>query len=1063
MSDNAKYPSVNPKLDLPALEARILQRWEEQNTFKESISSRDPENEYVFYDGPPFANGMPHHGHLLTGFVKDVVPRFQTMRGQRVDRRFGWDCHGLPAEMASEKDLEVSGRRAITEYGIDKFNEHCRSSVLKYTKEWEQTVSRQARWVDFENDYKTMDLSYMESVIWAFKQLWDKGLVYQANRVMPYSWAAETPLSNFEIRLDDATRPKQDPALTVGFQLIEEVEQETEDQTPTWVLAWTTTPWTLPSNLALAVGPDIEYSLVEIKDPQTAMGRVLIATAALEKYGRELGDYAVISTHLGSELADRNYRPMLNYFEGHENAFKIIAADFVDTSDGTGIVHMAPGFGEDDQTVCQNAGIDLVVPVDDEGKFTAEVTDWAGLNVFDANPKIITHLKELGVVLRHETYDHNYPHCWRTDEPIIYRALPSWYVKVTDIRDRMIELNQQINWVPDHVRDGRFGKWLEGARDWSISRNRFWGAPIPVWQSDNPQYPRTDVYGSLDEIEADFGVRPTDLHRPYVDELVRPNPDDPTGQSMMRRVPEVFDCWFESGSMPFAQVHYPFENKDWFDSHFPADFIVEYINQTRGWFYTLHVLATALFDRPPFLNVICHGVVLAEDGAKMSKKLQNYTPPEEVFEKIGADALRWYMMSSSILRGGDLRLSDREIRDATRLIINPIWNTYSFFTLYANADQMTAKFDTSSTELLDRYILAKTREFVASVTNALEEYDLPRATTTASAFIDALNNWYVRRSRGRFWAPANDASYSEDKQAAYNTLYSVLHVCTRALAPLLPMVTEEIYAGLTEGDSVHLQDWPDLELLPVDPTLVAQMDRVREVCSATLNLREDTNIGVRIPLRSLIIAGESAELVADHLDLIADEINVKAVEVSTELEKHATKVLKPNGRVLGPRLGKQMQQILQAARKGDWTLLEDGTVEVAGEVLSGEDFTMQLEPVGEGAIRALPGGDTVVVLDIELDDELISEGLSRQLARSIQDARKTQGLQVTDRIKIQIWGSESLEKRLQPHFEAIAGQILALEFNWSTEGAGEISDSQNSTQETTISDETVTFEIQVSA
>ncbi len=1026
------YPTVDPKLDLPALEERMLAQWQDEDAFATSVESRPASDEYVFYDGPPFANGLPHHGHLLTGYIKDVIPRYQTMRGKRVERRFGWDCHGLPAEMGAEQELDVSGRRAITEYGIAEFNEYCRSAVLRYTSEWERYVTRQARWVDFNNDYKTMDLSYMESVIWAFKQLWDKGLVYRANRVMPYSWGAETPLSNFEIRLDDATRPRQDPAITVGFELSPvDGDPSVEEHGPMRLLAWTTTPWTLPSNLALAVGPEIDYSIVKTE----AGDLVVIGSAAIAKYAKELGEHTVLGTMPGSALIERTYTPIFPYFAGHADSFRVLGADFVDTTEGTGVVHMAPGFGEDDQAVCEAHGISMVVPVDDEGKFTSEVTDWAGTNVFDANPLIITHLKEAGVVVRHETYDHNYPHCWRTDTPIIYRALPSWYVEVTAFRDRMVELNQEINWVPHNVRDGRFGKWLEGARDWSISRNRFWGSPIPIWESDNPEYPRIDVYGSLDEIEADFGVRPTDLHRPYIDELTRPNPDDPTGQSTMRRVPEVFDCWFESGSMPYAQVHYPFENKEWFEDHFPADFIVEYINQTRGWFYTLHVLSTALFDRPPFLNAIGHGVVLAEDGTKLSKKLRNFTDPDEIFNTIGSDALRWYLMASPIVRGGDLRVSDREIRDVTRLIINPVWNAYSFFTLYANADGITAEFDTSSTDVLDRYILAKTREFVDSVTEAMDSYDLPGATATAQAFTDALNNWYIRRSRSRFWAPAAESDPA-DKQAAYNTLYSVLVTMSRALAPLLPMVTDEIHRGLAGGDSVHLADWPDAQQLPADPELVENMDRVRDVCSASLNLREDHGIGVRIPMADLTIAGRDTDALAPFTDLVRDEINVKQVTLSDDLDAFATRTLKPNGRVLGPRLGKQMQAVLGAARNGEWSPNDDGSVDVAGETLTGDEFEIALEPNGDGAVGGLSGGDAVVVLDLELTPELINEGHARQLQRFVQDARKASGLEVTDRIELVLQADDEVQGWLEPHVDHLASQVLATSLTYGDVAEG---------------------------
>jgi isoleucyl-tRNA synthetase len=623
------YPEVPAQASFPELEERALERWRRERTFERSVEQREGgANEYVFYDGPPFANGLPHFGHLLTSYVKDVVPRYQTLRGRRVERRFGWDCHGLPAELEAEKQLGISGRKAIQEYGIDRFNDYCRMSVLRYTEQWQETVTRAGRWVDFQHDYKTMDLSYMESVLWAFKRLWDQGLLYEGTRVLPYSWAAQTPVSNFETRLDDSYRERQDPALTVRFELLPEGGEK-----PTELWAWTTTPWTLPSNLALAVGPELEYAVYE-KDGR----RVILGAACAEKYAKELPGAERVATLAGSALVGRRYRPLFPFFAGTANAFRVLAGAFVDVAEGSGVVHMAPGFGEDDLELCQAAGIPVVVPVDDEGKFTSEVADWAGENVFVANPKIIRALKERGQLVRHDTIMHNYPHCWRTDEPLIYRAMNSWYVKVTAFRERMVELNRQIRWIPGHIRDGLFGNWLEGARDWSISRNRFWGSPIPVWKSDDPRYPRVDVYGSLDELERDFGVRPTDLHRPMVDELVRPNPDDPTGQSMMRRVPEVLDCWFESGSMPYGQVHYPFEHKAEFEAGFPSDFIVEYISQTRGWFYTLVVLGTALFDQAPFKNVICHGVVLAADGRSASLTISGGLQPDTSYSLFTADA-----------------------------------------------------------------------------------------------------------------------------------------------------------------------------------------------------------------------------------------------------------------------------------------------------------------------------------------------------------------------------------------------------------------------------------------
>ena len=1013
------YPEAG-RADFPAIEERVLARWKAEGTFRDSIDARPVDDEFVFFDGPPFANGLPHHGHLLTGYVKDVIPRYRAMRGQRVDRRFGWDCHGLPAEMEAEKELPVSGRADIIEYGIDRFNAQCRESVLRYTGEWEKTVTRQARWVDFEDDYKTMDLSYMESVMWAFKQLWDKGLVYEAFRVMPYSWGAETPLSNFEIRLDDATRPRQDPAITVTFDLV----PVDGDPGPMRIMAWTTTPWTLPSNLALAVGPDVSYSLRQAADGTVSV----LGVEAVERYAAQLEGTTEVGTLLGSDLVGRSFTPMFDFFADRTDAFRILGADFVHASEGTGVVHMAPGFGEDDQTTCEAAGIPIgqVVPVDGLGRFTDQVGPWAGLNVFDANPEIIRHLKEEGRVVRHDTYEHNYPHCWRTDTPIIYKAISSWFVKVTDIRDRLIETNQEINWVPSHVRDGRFGMWLDGARDWSISRNRFWGSPIPVWRSDDPTYPRIDVYGSLDEIERDFGIRPDDLHRPFIDELTRPNPDDPTGRSTMRRVPEVLDCWFESGSMPFAQVHYPFENREWFEEHFPADFIVEYINQTRGWFYTLHVLATALFDRPAFENVICHGILLAEDGTKLSKKLRNYTEPSVIFDNQGSDALRWYLMSSTIVRGGDLRISDSGIDDVVRQVLLPIWNAYGFFTLYANVDGHRATMRSDSGHLLDRYLLAKTSMLVEAVADHMDAYDLPGATQEIQGFIDALNNWYIRRSRDRFWSKST-VTDDADKRDAYDTLYTVLVTFCRVAAPLLPMVSEEIHTALTGGSSVHLADWPDTGDLPSDPALVARMDRLRDVASTTLRLREDHGLRVRLPLSSLIVAGADSESLADLVDLLVDEVNVKSVVLTDDLADHARFVMRPDGSALGPRLGGDVQAVFGAARSGSYELHEDGTATVAGHLLQPDEFTLGVESPEGVTAAALGSGDAVVVLDTEVTEDLAREGLARDVVRQVQQARRDTDLVVTDRIRLVLDGDDALLDAVRVHEDHVAGQVLATE------------------------------------
>jgi isoleucyl-tRNA synthetase len=1035
VSDDAPppYPKVPSRADYPAIERTILERWVADGTFAASVEGRPADDEYVFYDGPPFANGLPHYGHLLTGYVKDVVPRYQTMRGHRVARRFGWDCHGLPAEMAAEKELGIAGRAAITEYGIAKFNDHCRTSVLRYTAEWERYVDRQARWVDFTDDYKTMDLPYMESVMWAFKQLWDKGLIYQAYRVMPYSWGAETPLSNFEIRLDDATRPRQDPAVTVAFDL-DPVEG---DPGPLRLLAWTTTPWTLPSNLALAVGPELDYAVVELDGSCYVLG-----ADTVDHYAAELGGGTTVATLRGSDLVGRTYAPLFPYFADNPASFRVLAGDFIDTTEGTGVVHIAPGFGEDDQRVSEAAGIGLVVPVDEKGRFTAEVPEWAGVNVFEANPDIIRHLKGEGRILRHETYDHNYPHCWRTDTPIIYRAMQSWYVRVTDLTDRLLACNDEINWIPSHVKDGAFGKWLAGARDWSISRNRFWGAAVPVWESDDPAYPRTDVYGSLDEIEADFGVRPDDLHRPTVDELTRPNPDDPTGRSTMRRVSEVLDCWFESGSMPFAQVHYPFENKGWFDDHSPADFIVEYIAQTRGWFYTMHVLSVALFDRPAFLNVSCHGVVLDAEGRKLSKKLRNYPDPEEVMETIGSDALRWYLMASPILRGGDLKIAadGSGISDVVRLVLNPVWNAFHFFTLYANADGYRARFRTDATGVLDRYLLAKTRSLVESATAAYDAYDLAGVCNQVTAYLDALNNWYIRRSRERFWAPGavdRDApGAASDKADAFDTLYTVLVTVSKVVAPLLPMLAEEIHTGLTGERSVHLADWPDPAELPADPALVAAMDEVRAVCSTALGLREDHKLRNRLPLRSLAVAGAGAEAVGPFADLVAQELNVKEVTTSTDRTAYGTEVVRPNPRALGPRLGKDVQGVIRAAKAGDWHRAPDGTVVVGGHELRDGEYELVLEAAADLAAAPVryvdPEGRTVdtglvVALDTTVTPELHAEGATRDLVRLVQQARRDGGLEVTDRISLTLSLPPDQRAMVEANQAQLADSVLATE------------------------------------
>ncbi|RKW20051.1 MAG: isoleucine--tRNA ligase [Corynebacterium sp.] len=996
------------------MEQQVLRYWDIDQTFQASCGNRETSPEYVFYDGPPFANGLPHYGHLLTGYVKDIIPRYKTMRGYKVARVFGWDCHGLPAELEAEKQLGIKDKGQIEAMGLEKFNEYCAQSVLQYTEEWKAYVTRQARWVDFDNGYKTMDLDFMESVMWAFKTLYDNGLIYQGFRVLPYSWAEHTPLSNQETRLDDSYKMRQDPAVTVTMPLV-----DTPDHPLGAALAgvnaliWTTTPWTLPSNLAIAVNPDVTYAVVRAADGE----RYLLAENLVAGYAKELGDYEIEHTYVGQELAGLGYQPPYDFFLDEPNAFRILVADYVTTEDGTGVVHQAPAFGEDDMLTCQQAGIGVVIPVDMDGKFTSLVPPYEGMLVFDANKDIIRDLKAAGRILRHQTIEHSYPHSWRSGQPLIYMALPSWFVAVTKFRDRMVELNHDlIEWMPEHIRDGQFGKWLEGARDWNISRNRYWGSPIPVWVSDSEEYPRVDVYGSLDELERDFGVRPASLHRPYIDELTRPNPDDPTGKSTMRRVPEVLDCWFESGSMPFAQKHYPFENKEWFDDHSPADFIVEYSGQSRGWFYTLHVLATALFDRPAFKKVVAHGIVLGDDGLKMSKSKGNYPNVNEVFDRDGSDAMRWFLMSSPILRGGNLIVTEQGIREGVRQALLPMWNAYSFLKLYSATP---ARIATDSTDILDRYILAKLHNLVAGVTDALDDTDIARACDEVRWFCDVLTNWYVRRSRQRFWE--GDEAHPE----AFNTLYTVLEALTRVTAPLLPMLSEVIWRGLTGERSVHLADFPAADDFPADNDLVTAMDSMRGVCSATNSIRKAHKLRNRLPLPKLTVAMANSQQLATFADIIRSEVNVKELSLTDDVDSIGTFEVVVNAKIAGPRLGKDVQKAIKAVKAGNYERTDHGTVIADGVELQPDEFTERLVAADPTATAQIDGVDGLVLLDTHVTEELEAEGWAADVIRGLQDARKLMDLEVSDRITVTLGVPAEKEQWALRHADTIAGEVLA--------------------------------------
>jgi isoleucyl-tRNA synthetase len=1055
--------------NFPAIEEGVLAYWASDDTFLASVENREGAEEWVFYDGPPFANGLPHYGHLLTGYAKDLFPRFQTMRGKQVHRRFGWDTHGLPAELEAMRQLGITEKSQIEEMGIAAFNAKARESVLRYTGEWQQYVTRQARWVDFENDYKTLDVDFMESVIWAFKQLHTKGLAYEGFRVLPYCWHDETPLSNHELRMDDDVyKMRQDQTVTVTFPFVG-AKAEALGLTGVKALAWTTTPWTLPTNMALAVGPEIVYAVLpsgpagaadHVPAGATTIGgatagdiltvegesRYLLAADTVGAYFKDLGyesaddaRAAIAQTFTGAELGGIMYDRLWDFYAdteqyGTQNAWQVLVADYVATGEGTGIVHQAPAYGEDDQVVCAAAGIPVIISVDEGGRFLANIEGVAGLQVFDANKPLTLQLRAAGRLLRVASYEHSYPHCWRCRNPLIYKAVSSWFVRVPEFRDRMGELNQEINWVPDNVKDGQFGKWIGNARDWSISRNRYWGSPIPIWKSDDPEYPRIDVYGSLEEIQADFGRLPLnaegepDLHRPFIDELTRPNPDDPTGRSTMRRIEDVLDVWFDSGSMPFAQVHYPFENREFFEAHNPADFIVEYIGQTRGWFYTLHTLSTALFDRPAFENVISHGIVLGSDGQKMSKSLRNYPDVSEVFDRDGADAMRWFLMSSSVIRGGNLVVTEEAIRESTRQFLLPLWSTYYFFTLYANASNHTATWRTDSTNVLDRYLLAKTRRLIDDVTGELEALDSPTAAARLRDFGDVLTNWYVRRSRDRFWEGADTESF--------DTLYTVLETLTRVAAPLIPLVGEEIWQGLTGGRSVHLEDWPDAALFPADDALVIAMDRVRAIASAGLSLRKAKSRRVRLPLARLTVVSDDGAALGEFRSILVQELNVKSVDF-TALEPDSfarfgiSQKLTVNSRAAGPRIGKQVQSVIRAAREGDWAASGETVVVGGVELLPGE-FELELQSSdATNAIAFLADGG-FVILDTETTPELEAEGLARDLIRAVQDTRKAAGLDVSDRITMTIRGDAASDLAALETFEStIAGDTLATDLRLS--------------------------------
>jgi isoleucyl-tRNA synthetase len=1022
------FTPVKSQARFSAQEEDVLSFWQENDIFAKSLSQRQGGEEFVFYDGPPFATGLPHYGHLLAGTIKDVIPRYQTMCGQYVDRVFGWDCHGLPVENEMEKSLGINSKNEIEEYGVDKFNEACRSIVLKYTAEWETVVNRMGRWVDFDNGYRTMDLDYMESIWWVFKQLWDKGLIYEGNKIMWYCPRCATPLSNFEVQ--QGYKEVQDPAVTVRFSLNGDENR--------YMLAWTTTPWTLSANLALTVGPDIDY--VEVADGDD---RYILAEARLDAYYRK-EQPQIIKRHKGSELVGMTYEPLYDFFSHlrDEGAFRVISADFVTTDDGTGIVHTAPGFGEDDAEVGKANGLPAVCPIDETGCYTSEVPDYQGRFVKDCDSDIVAALKASGVLVHRSTYQHNYPHCWRCESPLLNKAISTWFVSVETVKPKMLAANEQIHWVPDHLQAGRFGKWLENARDWAISRNRYWGCPLPIWR--NEESGEIEVFGSVAELEARCGQDVTDIHKHFVDDIVL------AGESgELRRVPEVLDCWFESGSMPYAQRHYPFENRDWLEANFPADFIAEGLDQTRGWFYTLVVLGASLFDKPAFKNVIVNGLILAEDGAKMSKRLKNYPDPMHIIDTYGADALRLYMLSSAVVRGEDFRFSEQRgiddqgrptpdgVRETMRAVFIPLWNAYSFFVQYANADGWNpADADLSQLENpLDRWILSNLDGMVADVREAMDDYQLQPAATRFRGFLEDMTNWYIRRSRRRFWKSESDT----DKQQAYSTLYEVLLTFCKTAAPFIPFMTETMYRNLRTDDmpeSVHLCDFPAVRDTYRDTRLEERMARLRTAVSLGHYLRKQAEMKVKQTLAAAYLLSMDDDVRADLAamqDVAADELNVKVVHVEANEEKLVHLSAKANFRKLGRELGKDMKLAAQAIEKLDASVISQlrmgGTSELElenGRVITLTEEDIELRRSEREGLAVANEGDITVALDLNITEELILDGYSKEFVRAIQELRKQLDLELSDRIEILYVGDERLAGVIAAFADYIGVETLAL-------------------------------------
>ncbi len=1012
---------------LADLELQTLKFWDDNHIFEKSVEARKDCQPFVFFDGPPFATGLPHYGHLLAGTIKDVIPRYQTMRGRYVPRTFGWDCHGLPIESLAQKALNLNGAPDILAAGVDKFNEQCRSMVQTYVSEWKNTVRRMGRWVDFDHGYKTMDATFMESVWWVFKQLWEQGRVYKAHRIVPYSWKLTTPLSNSEASAN--YKDVQDPTVTVRMKVRSWPTPMPElDGFTSYVVIWTTTPWTLPSNLAACVGPDLDYAIVRDGASQDAY---LLAKSRLQAVFKSPDDYTVLKELKGRDLVGTRYEPIFDWCaERHPNDYRIVMDEYVTADDGTGIVHIAPAYGEDDYRICQREGIAMEDPLDAEAKFTAAVPQFAGMQCKEADKSVIKWLKENGKLVHQGTIVHSYPFCERTETPLIYRAIDAWYVRVEDLHERMLRNNAQTSWMPEAIGTHRFANWLAGARDWNISRNRFWGSCIPLWI--NTEDPKDIIcIGSVAELEALSGAKVSDLHKHFIDQI-EIHRDGKT----YRRTPEVLDCWFESGSMPYAQSHYPFENKEFVEKNFPADFIAEGLDQTRGWFYTLMLLSTALFDKPAFQHVVVNGLVLAEDGRKMSKRLKNYPDPLEVVNQYGADALRLCLLASPVVRAEDLRFSETAVREMMRTVLLPLWNSYSFLAMYARIDHWRPEGDAARppanpANVLDRWILSRLATVVQDLREAMDAYDLQRGATRFTGFLDELTNWYIRRSRRRFWRSTND----NDKAEAYQTLHYVLLTFCQIAAPFIPFITENIYRNLRTDampESVHLCDYPEPDAAARDDALNARMAHTMSAVSLGRLLRSQSKQKVRQPLAECVLVSLDPQVRADlaaMAEVIAEELNVKKVTVEEDEEKLVSLAAKPNLKRLGPKYGKQLGALAKLIAAMDGKAIRalqlDGAITLGDFTLAADDIL--ISRTEKAGLTVANEGAVTVALDTRLTDELLLEGWAREVVSKLQNLRKEQDFAVVDRIRIQYRADGPVAEALAKQQDYICNETLAVE------------------------------------